>query len=83
MPSSAFIAERLGFSAVNFRSGSYFSRVATSLNRNYQLDLVFQRADKVHTVCEIKYSDQSVDTGVIAPFERAISLYRERVSQRV
>jgi hypothetical protein len=80
---SAVIASTLGFSAVDYRAGSYFSRVASREIKNYQLDLIFQRADQVHTISEIKYSLMPVDASVIAPFERAISLYSRRVKQRV
>jgi len=77
------IADKLGFAAVDYRFGSHFSRVASSEIKNYQLDLIFQRADQVHTVCEIKYTHMPVDASVITPFERAVSFYSHHIKQRV
>lgn len=52
------IADLLGFSAVRYKAGPYFRSEASgsSVSRN-QLDLVFDRSDKVSTVCEIKYQE--------------------------
>ncbi len=67
------IATLLGFSGVKYTSGSYFFRGSKS----YQLDLVFVRADGVHTICEIKYSD-ILSSKSIANFNRAIAIYKEK-----
>ena len=63
------IAEMLGFSAVNYRAGAFFNREAESLKKGFQIDLIFDRADHVLTVCEIKYSKNKVSSKVISEFE--------------
>ena len=50
------IAKILGFGAVSYTYGPYFNRASSKEDKNYQLDLVFDRKDKVVTVCEIKYT---------------------------
>jgi AAA+ ATPase superfamily predicted ATPase len=73
---TATIANILGFGAIAYSAGAYFSRVVERESPGYQLDLVFQRADHVHTVCEIKYSQAPVGIEVINSFSRSIEIYR-------
>jgi AAA+ ATPase superfamily predicted ATPase len=60
---SDLIAKILGFSGINYSSGPFWRR---SLEKDgisslgVQFDLIFQRADKVLTICEIKYGTQSL-----------------------
>lgn len=70
---NSLIAKILGFHAVHYRSGAYFSRSTQRENPGFQFDLVFDRDDKVITLCEIKYLQNPVSTNVIAEFERKIS----------
>jgi hypothetical protein len=42
------------------------------MGRGYQWDLVFDRSDKVLTLCEIKYSNAPVGMGVIREFEERL-----------
>src|SRR3990167_2350843 len=69
------IARLLGFGAVRYRSGAYFSKRTNENDPGYQLDLVFDRNDHVCTVCEIKYSPTPVTTSVIAEFDKKINLF--------
>jgi len=73
---SAIIAHQLFFGSVKYSAGAYFSRVQERQNKGFQLDLVFQRADQVHTVCEIKYTREAVGKEIIPAFERALALYK-------
>jgi AAA+ ATPase superfamily predicted ATPase len=67
------IARIVGFSAVDFTVGPYFA--PSRKNRpGVQVDLVFDRADNVLTVCEMKYSRRTVGIEVIAEMERKIEL---------
>jgi AAA+ ATPase superfamily predicted ATPase len=66
------IAKLLGFSAVSYRSGSFFNR---SSGQGYQIDLLFDRKDKVVTVCEIKYRQTKIGTEVIAEFEQKLARF--------
>ena len=64
----------LGFSAVQYQSGAYFKRADLQNNEHSQIDLLFSRKDRVHTVCEIKYTESPVGTSAVAEVERKISL---------
>jgi hypothetical protein len=72
------IAKILGFSAVHYRSGVYFNRQTNKDNPGYQLDLVFDRDDKVITLCEIRYLQGSVGVGVIQEFENKLALFENK-----
>lgn len=68
------IAKTLGFSGVRYQSGSFFSRATEKQEKGFQIDLLFERADNVLTICEIKYLQGKVSTAVIDQFERKLSL---------
>lgn len=68
------IARILGFSAVNYESGVYFSKETNEVDPKFQIDLLFMRDDKVCTICEIKYLQTKVDTSVIDEIEKKITL---------
>lgn len=69
------IAQLVGFSAVDYDKGPYFvpHRWGTP---GTEVDLVFDRADNVLTVCDMKYSHQPVGVEVIADMQRKIELLR-------
>ena len=69
------IATILGFSAINYRVGTYFNRRTSDENPGYQIDLIFDRDDKVITVCEIKYVQSKVTSKVIDDFEKKMELF--------
>lgn len=68
------IARIVGFSAVDFTMGPYFVPPRRGGTPGMQVDLVFDRADKVLTVCEMKYSARPVGIEVIANMKRKIDL---------
>lgn len=72
------IAQLIGFSAVDYDKGPYFvpHRPGT---QGTEVDLVFDRADNVLTVCEMKYSNQPAGVEVIAAMQRKVALL-QRVS---
>jgi hypothetical protein len=63
------IAEILGFSGVRYRSGAWLERGEPG---GFQFDLVFERADRVLTVCEIKYTAAPVGLPVAREYARKI-----------
>jgi hypothetical protein len=69
------IAKILGFSGVNYKSGVFFSRATDAEDKGYQIDLIFDRADNVYTICEIKYLQSRVPCVVIDEFERKLRLF--------
>jgi len=67
------IATIIGFSAVRYKSGPFFNRTTVKEQKGYQIDLIFDRADHVLTICEIKYTQSKTDTEVIDEFEKKLS----------
>jgi len=61
------IAKILGFSAITYDFGSWFTR--KNLNDNSQIDSVFIRADNVITLCEVTFR-KNIDSAVIRDVEK-------------
>ncbi len=70
---SKLIADFLKFSAVKYRSGSWFRR-SQGRNTGIQIDLMYVRGDKVLTVCEIKYSKKLLPSAIMSNFKRKIDV---------
>ncbi len=64
------IAEVLGFSGVRYRSGAWIER---GPGGGFQFDLVFDRADRVLTVCEAKYTTEPVGVAAAKSFARKVA----------
>ncbi|MBB71194.1 MAG: hypothetical protein CMF50_02195 [Legionellales bacterium] len=77
------IARILGFYAIDYEFGAYFSRKAVGEQPGYQIDLLFDRKDRVFTICEIKYLQSKVDTSVIEAMERKIQLFPNPKGYRI
>lgn len=69
------IAKRLGFSGVLYNAGAFFSKATEREQAGYQIDLLFDRADHVYTICEIKYLHSKVGSSVINEFEKKLALF--------
>lgn len=69
------IAKLLGFSAIEYHSGAFFNRETESEKPGFQIDLIFKRADRVITICEIKYLNRPVNKSIIKQFEEKLSLF--------
>lgn len=77
------IAKILGFSAVRYDSGVYYNRNTNKNNRGYQIDLIYNRADHVFTICEIRYTQSAVGADVIDDFEKKLSLLNNPKSKTI
>jgi AAA+ ATPase superfamily predicted ATPase len=77
------IAKILYFSGVHYRSGVFFSRATDTENPGYQIDLIFDRADNVYTICEMKYLQGKVGTSVIAEFEKKLLLFPNKGNKTI
>ena len=75
------ISRILGFSGIDFTAGPYFSP-ARKDRAGVQVDLIFDRADHVLTVCEMKYSRQPVGVEVIAEVDKKIDLLEPIAGRR-
>jgi len=71
---SQVIAAIIGFSAVRYKSGAFFNRTTVEEQSGYQIDLIFDRADHVLTICEIKYTLGKTGVEVIDEFEKKLRL---------
>ena len=68
-------AKILGFGSVHYRTGVFFNRATNETDSGYQIDLIYDRDDKVYTICEIKYLQTKADKKVIDDFEKKLSLF--------
>lgn len=71
---SQMIATIIGFSAVRYKSGAFFNRTTIKEQMGYQIDLIFDRADYVLTICEIKYTQSKIGVEVIDEFEKKLRM---------
>lgn len=55
---AAVIADRLKFAGINYEAGAWFRRADHASHAGVQVDLAFLRADKMISVCELKYVQQ-------------------------
>lgn len=69
------IAKILGFHGVHYKAGAFFNKSSQQLDAGFQFDLLFDRDDKVITLCEIKYVQAKIGVGIIEEFERKLSLF--------
>ena len=69
------IAKILGFPAVEYQVGCYFSRKTDAKDPGFQIDLLFDRKDRVYTVCEIKYKESKINVGIIDEFEHKLECF--------
>jgi uncharacterized protein len=67
------IAQILGFSGIRFSVGPYFAR-AQAGEEGVQIDLLFDRPDRVLTVCELKYGEGPIGMEVIPEMKRKLRL---------
>ena len=80
---SQLIATIIGFSAVRYKSGAFFNRTTIKEEAGFQIDLIFDRADHVLTICEIKYTQGKVGTEVIEQFEKKLRLMPGRENKTI
>ena len=80
------IAKILGFHGVRYRSGALYNKTMQTNEPGFQFDLVFDRDDRVMTLCEIKYSGGKIGTSVIDEFESKLDLlpdYQKKTLHKV
>lgn len=70
------LAEILGFSGIDYVCGPYF-RAPSGPDGGLQIDLLFQRADNVLTVCEMKCSVAPVGAGVVNEVEQKATMLQQ------
>jgi AAA+ ATPase superfamily predicted ATPase len=94
MNHSVQIATILGFGGITYRAGPYFRSRKKDIqlddsqadNQGVQFDLIFDRADKVLTICEMKYQEANVGLEVGRQLQEKInkvSAFEKRTVQKV
>ena len=74
------IAKLLGFGGVDYTFGPYFQ--GNEKAKRGQIDLAFDRADQVITLCEMKHRRKVVGTELISEVEKKIGLLQEKFPNR-
>lgn len=69
------IAKILGFHGIHYRAGAFYNKKSQKDEPGFQFDLVFDRDDRVITLCEMKYAQAKIGTSVIEEFERKLELF--------
>jgi predicted AAA+ superfamily ATPase len=77
----AVIARELGFEAVDYEAGPWFRSPRKGLE-GVQIDLAFDRADGVITLCEMKRQTAPVGRAIIAEVERKAEALRHAYPRR-
>ena len=81
MQHAAVIAQILGFSGINFICGPFF-RSSSDTSPGIQIDLLFDRADNVVTLCEMKYSHIEPGIGIISEVEKKAEKLKQYVGKK-
>lgn len=66
-----YLAKIMGFGDKVIDFGPYYEYG----DKNFQIDLLYKRADKIITLCEIKFHDKPINTSIISEIERKSHLY--------
>lgn len=69
------IAKILGFHGIHYHAGAFYNKRTTKDEPGFQVDLIFDRDDRVITVCEMKYAQSKIGVGIIEEFERKLELF--------
>ena len=77
------IAKILGFHGIHYSSGAFFNRASQEIDSGFQFDLVFDRDDKVITMCEIKYTQAKIGIDVIEEFERKLQFFPNKKNKTI
>lgn len=80
------IARLLGFHGIQYAAGPWFQHGKRGVLQGAQFDLVFDRADRVVTACEIKYRSAPIGVEVIKEMEAKLAaavVFQKRTVQRV
>jgi uncharacterized protein len=77
------IAKALGFSAVKYAHGPFYNRSTSKADPGYQIDLVFDRADRTLTICEIKFTELPASVSVGRKFLGRLEMFDPARARRV
>ena len=69
--------EILGFSGIDFTCGPFFEKPRKD-GQGVQVDLLFARADRVITLCEMKYTLSPIGKNIISDVERKVDFLKRK-----
>ncbi|MBF0314923.1 MAG: ATP-binding protein [Oligoflexia bacterium] len=70
LKNAEYLATKMGFNDQVISFGPYFKKESSG----FQIDLIYVRADKTITLCEIKYHDRPITTKIIREVEKKCDL---------
>lgn len=70
---ASVIANILGFGGIEYNAGPYFRHGTNGILSGVQIDLLFDRCDKVITVCEIKFQDKPIGLEIAKELQTKIT----------
>ncbi|MBF0364131.1 MAG: AAA family ATPase [Oligoflexia bacterium] len=77
------IASILGFSGIEYLVGPYFRKEQKGKSAGVQIDLLFDRADNVITICEMKYRCEKQGTAIIDEMEKKVEVIRQTTKKTI
>jgi len=69
------VAQYLGFSDVHYQAGAFFSRGTAKSDRGFQIDLVYKRADRVITLCEVRHNSTPISISEARKINESFACY--------
>ncbi len=77
------IAKILGFHGIHYCAGAFYNKKTQKNEPGFQFDLVFDRDDRVITLCEMKYAQTKIGIGIIEEFERKLELFPNQKNKTI
>ncbi|KPA11651.1 ATPase domain protein, prokaryote domain protein [Candidatus Magnetomorum sp. HK-1] len=71
-------AKIMNFGDVEYDSGSFFNQNTAKQDKNFQIDLMYIRADHKIIICEIKYLDAEVSGNVALEIRKKLNIFQEQ-----
>ncbi len=78
---ASWLADELKFSAVEYQFGPFF-RSASPGSPGVQIDMIFDRADHVITLCEAKYQRKPVGKAIIKEVDAKVAAIEEQFPKK-
>lgn len=72
LKNALYLAYRMGFGEEVIELGPLYNRS----DKNFQIDMIYRRTDKVIVICEVKYHNAPIDTEIISEFESKIAAFK-------
>ena len=71
-------AKIMNFGDVEYDSGSFFNKKTAKLDKGFQIDLMYIRADHKIILCEIKYIDAEISVNAGHEIRKKLNIFQEQ-----